>query len=62
MLVCLNGTFIPFEDARLPITDDGLPALEGLRSLEDLKVTRTAVTAEGVEQLHAGCESDVGRV
>jgi hypothetical protein len=34
------------------VSDAGLPALEGLASLKDLKVTRTAVTEEGVAALN----------
>ena len=33
------------------VTDAGLPHLESLESLKDLKVTRTAVTADGVAKL-----------
>jgi hypothetical protein len=33
------------------ISDAGLTHLEPLAALKDLKVTRTAVTADGVEQL-----------
>jgi 3-deoxy-D-manno-octulosonic-acid transferase len=33
------------------VSDAGLPQLESLTALKDLKVTRTAVTAAGVEQL-----------
>ena len=34
------------------ITDAGLVHLEGLTTLKDLKVTRTAVTEEGVASLN----------
>ena len=33
------------------VSDAGLPDLEGLTSLKDLKVTRTAVTEKGVAEL-----------